>query len=111
ALAGRTILLLAEQGLGDTLHFIRYAPLVKQLGGTVVVECQPALMRLLAGAAGIDLLVARGWPLPAFDVHASLLSLPALLHTTIANVPAKVPYLHADTELTEHWRRELAKSD
>jgi tetratricopeptide (TPR) repeat protein len=107
-LAGRTILLLAEQGLGDTVHFIRYAPLVKQQGGTVIVECQPALMRLLANAAGIDLLVARGWPLPAFDTHASLLSLPALLHTTIATVPAAVPYLLADMELAEYWQRKLS---
>jgi tetratricopeptide (TPR) repeat protein len=108
-LAGRTILLLAEQGLGDTLHFIRYAPLVKQQGGTLMVECQPALMRLLAGVAGIDLLVARGWPLPVFDIHASLLSLPALLRTTIANIPAQIPYLHADCGLVEKWRQQMSE--
>src|SRR5262249_35721407 len=75
-LAGRTILLHAEQGLGDTVHFIRYAPLVKQRGGTVLVECQKALLPLLARCAGIDRLVGRGDPLPAFDVQAPLLGLP-----------------------------------
>jgi len=109
-LAGRTILLLAEQGLGDTLHFIRYCPLVKRLGGTVIVECQPALLRLLASVEGIDVLLARGLPPPAFHVYASLLSLPGLFHTTLANVPHAVPYLHADAELVAHWRQELRKS-
>jgi tetratricopeptide (TPR) repeat protein len=107
-LAGRSILLLAEQGLGDTLHFVRYAPLVRQQGGTVIVECQAALVPLLASVAGIDRLVARGWPLPAFDVHASLLSLPALLHTTITNVPATVPYLEANAGLVEQWRKKMS---
>jgi tetratricopeptide (TPR) repeat protein len=106
-LAGRTLLLLAEQGLGDTLHFIRYVPLVKQRGGHVIVECQPRLLRLLTSVEGIDLLLVQGSPLPDFDVHASLVSLPGILGTTLANVPAKVPYLHADIELVEYWRQEL----
>jgi len=110
ALGGRTILLHAEQGLGDTLHFIRYAPLVAKRGGSVVVECQPPLARLLGSAAGIDRLVPQGSPLPAFDVQAPLLSLPGIFRTALATVPATVPYLHADAELVEHWRRELWKS-
>src|SRR5208283_2879939 len=76
ALTGKTILLHAEQGLGDTLQFIRYAPLVKQRGGNVMVECQPALVRLVSEVGGIDRLVAAGGSLPAFDVQAPLLSLP-----------------------------------
>jgi tetratricopeptide (TPR) repeat protein len=109
ALAGRTVLLHAEQGLGDTLQFIRYAALVKERGGTVVVECQPALVALLRGCAGIDRLVARGTPLPPFDVHAPLLDLPRIFRTTLATVPARVPYLFADPGLIETWRRELAE--
>ncbi len=70
ALAGRTLLLLAEQGLGDTLQFIRYAPLVQQRGGRVVAACQQALLPLLAGCQGIDHLVPREGPLPPFDVFA-----------------------------------------
>ena len=110
-LAGRAILLLAEQGLGDTLHFIRYAPLVKQQGGTVIVECQPALMPLLGGAAGIDAPVARGWPQPAFDIHASLLSLPALLHTTIAKCPPRSPICTPIVCWWQRWQSEMKASD
>jgi len=109
-LGGRTILLYAEAGLGDTFQFIRYAPLVKQRGGKVIVECQPPLAWLLAGVTGIDHLAAGGANLPAFDVQAPLLSLPRILHTAFATVPAPVPYVHAAPELVEHWRQELRKS-
>lgn len=106
-LEGRTILLHAEQGLGDTLMFARYAALVNERGGRVVFECQAPLLRLLARTPGIDQLVVRDQPLPPFDVHAPLLSLPALLKTTLATVPANVPYVVPDPALVEHWRREL----
>ena len=89
-LAGRTILLYAEQGLGDTLQFIRYASLVKRRGGVVVVECQPELVRLLRSCEGIDHVVPSGEPLPAFDVQSALLSLPHIPGTTLENLPAAV---------------------
>ena len=108
SLAGRTILLHAEQGLGDTIQFIRYAPLVKSSGGTVILECQPALLRLLQSCAGVDRLLAKGSSLPHFDVHAPLLSLPGILETTLSTIPAEVPYLFADANLVEHWRQELS---
>ncbi|OYV92631.1 MAG: hypothetical protein B7Z73_04815, partial [Planctomycetia bacterium 21-64-5] len=107
-LAGRSILLYAEQGLGDTLHFVRYAPLAKACGGRVVVECQKPLVRILANCPGIDQLVAQGDPLPKFDVQAALMSLPLILGTGAHNIPADVPYLTADARLVEHWRRQLA---
>jgi tetratricopeptide (TPR) repeat protein len=110
-LDGRTILLYAEQALGDTIQFIRYAPLVKRLGGTVVVECQPALARLLATCPGIDHLVPAGSPLPPFDVQAALLSLPGLLATTLETVPADIPYLFADAGLAASWRQELGGAE
>jgi tetratricopeptide (TPR) repeat protein len=106
-LEGKTILLHAEQGLGDTLHFVRYAPLVKARGATVVLACQRPLLPLLRGCAGIDRLVAQGDPLPAFDVHAPLLSLPLLFGTDLGSVPADVPYLRPDPALAEKWRRHL----
>jgi tetratricopeptide (TPR) repeat protein len=107
-LRGRTILLRAEQGLGDTLQFIRYAVLLKQQGATVVVECQKPLLRLLAGCPGIDRLIAPGDPQPeGVEVQVPLLSVPGLLGTTLANVPAPVPYLHADAGLVEHWAQQL----
>ncbi len=106
-LNGRTILLHAEQGFGDTLQFIRYAPLVRDRGGRVVVACQRPLLRILASCPGIDELVVQGDLIPAFDVHAPLLSLPRLFGTTVATIPANVPYLAADPDLVERWRREL----
>jgi len=113
-LNGNTILLHAEQGLGDTLHFIRYVPLVRERGGNVIVECQPALLRLLAEGLSRKRqsahLVGRGSPLPVFDVQAPLLSLPPIFNTSLDTIPANVPYLHADAELVEHWRQELRKS-
>src|SRR5262249_12532517 len=107
-LEGRTILIHAEQGLGDTIQFIRYASLVKRRGGTVIVECQSDLYQLLAGYPGIDQLIAQGSSLPPFDVHVPLLSLPSIFGTTLANVPADVPYLFADAALIERWRSELS---
>jgi len=107
-LRGRTILLHAEQGLGDTLQLIRYAPLVKQRGGRVLLGCPPQLEGLLAHCPGVDLLISEGTPLPAFDVYAPLMSVPGLLKTMLANIPANVPYLSAGADLVRHWRDELA---
>ncbi|HUY90883.1 MAG TPA: FkbM family methyltransferase [Pirellulales bacterium] len=107
-LAGRTILLDAEQGLGDTLQFIRYAPLVQQRGGRVIAVCQKPLVQILSSCPGIDRLVAQGEPVPDFDVYAPLLSLPKIFGTTLETVPAEIPYLHADRYLVEQWGRELA---
>jgi tetratricopeptide (TPR) repeat protein len=105
-LEGRTLLVHAEQGLGDTLHFIRYAPLAARQGGQVYVEVQPALVPLLksSGFAGI---IPGGSPLPRFDVHASLLSLPGVLGTTLETIPATVPYLAPDPKLLKAWRGRL----
>ncbi len=92
-LHGKTILLHAEQGMGDTLQFIRYAPLVKAYGGQVIVECQEPLLRLLSNVSGIDQLVPQESPLPPFDVHAPLLNLPRILSTTLDTIPADIPYV------------------
>ena len=107
-LDGRTILLYDEQGLGDTLQFVRDAA-SSQRGGKVVLRCQRSLMPLLAHTAGIDHLVARDEPLPPFDVHVPLLSLPGILGTTLETVPAAVPYLHVDPQRAGPWRQELAQ--
>jgi Flp pilus assembly protein TadD len=106
-LGGRTILLHAEQGVGDTIQFVRFAPLVRQRGGRVVLECQPSLVPLLTGFPGIDQLGPRRAALPPFDVQAPLLSLPRIFGTTLATVPAEVPYLFPDPRLVAHWREEL----
>jgi tetratricopeptide (TPR) repeat protein len=108
-LGGRTVLLYAEQGIGDTLHAIRYVPLVRSCGaGRVVVQCQHVLLPLLSRSPGIDQVVGWGAPPPAFDVYAPLLSLPGLLGTTLETIPARVPYVFPGPELVAHWRRRLA---
>jgi FkbM family methyltransferase len=107
-LEGKTILLHAEQGLGDTLQFVRYAPLLKRRGATVVLQAPPPLLRLLAGAPGIDVLLPEKAPLPPFDVHMPLLSLPLLFGTDLNSIPADVPYLHPDPALVERWQTRLA---
>lgn len=108
-LAGRTILLHAEQGLGDTLQFIRYAPLVAGCGGQVIVECPAPLKKLFEGSLRSIRFVLRGQPLPAFDVHCPLLSLPQRCGTTLINLPRQVPYLRADAEASASWRGKLAE--
>jgi Flp pilus assembly protein TadD len=106
-LEGRTILLWCEQGLGDAIQFVRYAPLVKARGGSVVLECPPPLRPLFQACAGVDRLVAEGESLPDCDVQAPLLSLPGLLGTTLETVPAAVPYLAAEEARVEQWGRLL----
>lgn len=108
-LNGRTILLHAEQGLGDTLQFVRYAPLVKERGGRVLFVCPPALFPILASAPGIDQLVRDGDPVPSFHVQAPLMSLAHIMGTTPETVPANIPYLAASKELIEKWRPVLHK--
>jgi tetratricopeptide (TPR) repeat protein len=102
-LDGRTILLYAEQGLGDTMQFIRYVALVRRLGGRVLVVVPPALVPLLR-QSGIENLFSVWTQVPAFDVHAPLLSMPGIFGTTLESIPADVPYLHADPSLVERWR-------
>jgi tetratricopeptide (TPR) repeat protein len=106
-LAGRTLLIYTEQGLGDTLQFIRYAPLVKASGGRVLVECPPALVPLVSTCPGIDRVLPQGAPLPPFDVQVPLLSLPGLMGTTLETIPAKVPYLFPDAALRRQWGQYL----
>jgi tetratricopeptide (TPR) repeat protein len=107
-LAGRTILLHAEQGLGDTLQGLRYVPEVKRRGGTVLLECSRVLHKLLASLEGVDRLIEQGAELPAFDVHAPLLSLPHLLNLPDPADLKHVPYLRPAPALLEQWRERLA---
>jgi len=103
ALEGHTILLHAEQGLGDTLQFCRYAPAVKALGARVILEVQPPLKTLLAGLQGVDQIIEVGEPVPPFDRHTPLLSLPPAL----LNLFPQPPYLVADPSRAAFWRTHL----
>ena len=109
-IAGCTILLHAEQGLGDTLQFVRYAPTMAQRGCRVVLEVQPPLVRLLQGMPNIHQVVAQGDDLPAFDLHCPLMSLPRAFATTLETIPAALPYLHADPEAVAAWNVKLPDS-
>ena len=108
SLQGKTILLHAEQGLGDTIQFIRYAPVLGEYQARVVVECQKPLLRLLASCPGIAQLIGEGEELPRFDVRAPLLSLPLRCKTTFENLPASVPYLFPVSALVAQWRERLS---
>ena len=110
-LTGRTILLYAEQGLGDTIQFVRYAAVVKGQGAAVVVECQKPLAGLLEGCPGVERLIVPGDDLPAFDFHAPLLSIPGILKTTLETIPANIPYLFPRPLLLERWRERLTGLD
>jgi len=103
-LAGRTLLIHAEQGLGDTIQFCRYP---FPAGGTVVFEVQPRIARLIAGRRDAPAIVRAGDPLPAFDLTCSLMSLPSVYGTTEATIPANVPYLSAEPEAVARWRERL----
>jgi len=106
-LEGASILLHAEQGFGDTIQFARYAPLVAERGGRVILEVHPLLVRLLATLAPDVRVVARAETPPRTDHHCPLMSLPRAFGTTLATIPAAVPYLRPAEEDAERWRRRL----
>ena len=91
---GKTLLVYTEQGLGDSIQFIRYIPLVKKLGDRVIVECnQPGLKLLLTTVSEIDELLVKGETLPDFDLQIPLMSLPRIFQTTPETIPTEIPYL------------------
>ena len=108
-LEGRTILLHYEQGLGDTLQFIRFAPQVKERGGQVWVFCQPPMVRLLSLCPSVDLVLDGSAGLPDFQVHTGLMSVPSILGTTSSTLPSD-PYLHADKATIDYWRPVVAQA-
>jgi tetratricopeptide (TPR) repeat protein len=103
-LARKTILLHAEQGLGDSIQFARYAPLLARAGAKVVLEVPGELKALFGTLDGIASCHARGEPLPAYDLQCPLASLPLALKTTATTIPAAIPYLHADAQHLAKWR-------
>lgn len=107
---GRTILLHAEGGFGDTLQMSRYAPMLAQRGAKVVLEAPRPLASLLSRVPGIARVVPSGDPLPDFDAHCPLMSLPLAMGTTLASVPREVPYLHPDPARVAAWRSRLGEA-
>jgi len=107
-LRGKTILLYAEQGLGDTFQFVRYAQLIKERGGTIIFETQKPLKTILSLCPYLDKVVVHGEPKPSFDYQLPLMSLPLAFNTKIDTVPTQIPYLYADQKLVEHWHKKLS---
>ena len=106
-LNGKTVLLHAEQGLGDSIQFCRYARDVRALGAQVLLEIPRPLMALFATLEGPKQLLEKGSALPHFDYHSPLLSLPLALQTQLANIPSPSPYLASTTAQRELWQRRL----
>jgi len=97
----KTILVYMEQGFGDAIQFVRYLPQVKSRGGTVILVCHPLLQRLFETASGADKVIPENYPLPSFDFHISLMSLPAIFQTGLDTIPAETPYLSIPLEPKE----------
>ncbi len=111
-LNGKTILVHAEQGFGDTIQFVRYLPMVREQGGHVIFECQKHLISLLENYIGIDRIIEkRSKPYVNFDTHIHLLSLPGIFGTRMDSIPSNTPYITVSPAATERWRIKLANNN
>ena len=109
SLAGKTILIQAEQGFGDTIQFCRYIQMVADLGARTIFEVPPALVELFRPLGGVSELVAKGSPLPYFDYYCPLLSMPLAFATDVHSIPSKEKYLSTDGRKVEYWASRLGE--
>ena len=109
-LEGKSIFVHSEQGLGDTIQFCRYVPLLAARGATVIVEAPPPLRQLLQDLSGVAQCIVRGDVVPSFDYYCPLLSLPLAFGTMLDTVPATAPYLRARPERVRYWETWLGES-
>ncbi len=109
--ADKAVLLHAEQGLGDTIQFCRYVPLVAERAARVILEVQRPLHELMSTLCGATQILSRGDPLPDFDMHCPLLSLPLAFGTRFESIPSTTPYLHTPTRTLRHWTTRLGSPD
>jgi len=105
----RSVLLTTDQGIGDTLQFVRYASMMNDRCETVLLQCHAELVSVLQGVAGVSAVFPHGATLPDFDAHFPLLSLPRVFATTLETIPAHVPYLAADPNRAAAWAAKLAQ--
>lgn len=109
AVKGKRVVILAEQGYGDAIQGIRYAPVMKAAGAAAVhVECEKPLMRLFAGLDSVSTVVETQADLPPHDLRGAVLSLPYLMGTRLDTIPAETPYITADPDLTETWAKRFS---
>jgi hypothetical protein len=106
-LEGKTLFVCCEQGLGDTLQFVRYLPLLQARGAKIVLRAQPALKKLLAAMPGVIVVTTEDETLPPFDLYCLLLSLPLAFRTELGTIPAEIPYLASPVDKTALWRKKL----
>jgi hypothetical protein len=106
-LNGKALFIYAEQGLGDTIQFIRYAPLVVERGGRVIVECQPELVRLIQSMPSIEKVIPQGSPTPSCDYHIAMMSLPLAFQTRLETIPSHTPYLFVEDQESLIWKQRL----
>jgi hypothetical protein len=106
-LGPKRLLIHAEQGLGDTLQFCRYLPLIDP-SHKIVFEVQPPLVQLMRQLPGVEAVVTRDGPLPDFDAHCPIMSLPFVFKTTLDNIPNQTPYLRADPAKVSGWATRMA---
>jgi len=106
-LRGKTILLRSEQGIGDVIQFIRYAPHVKALGATVLLQVREGVGELASSFAGVDAILQADAPYPPFDYYIHLMSLPRAFGTELASVPAAIPYVHVDPARKSRWTQRI----
>ena len=110
-LEGKVIFVHGEQGYGDNIQFIRYATMVAQKGGRVVVGSPPGLRPLLPTAEGIEAIVEPNEPIPPFETHIPLASLPRVFGTRLESIPAAVPYLRSENSRVEAWKQRFSLND
>jgi len=108
-LYGKRILLHSEQGLGDTIQFCRYAPQVARAGGRVILQVPSPLVGLLKNLEGASEVLAEGEPLPDFDYHCPLMSLPLAFETVVDSIPDPTPYIEADSDKTRAWQERIGE--
>ena len=109
--AGKVLLLHLDQGFGDAIQCARYIPLAASLGATVILETYPALQGLLSRVPGVSQVIPIGQPLPDFDFHCSMLSLPTAFGTTLESIPSALPYLSVEDATRKMWRTRLGAAD
>ena len=107
SLLGRTILIHVEQGFGDVIQFVRYAPLVKALGATVLLRVARPMKILMQGIGGVDRVLDRDEVIPAYDFYINLLSLPRIFGTSLDTIPADIPYIRVDSARAQRWATRL----
>ena len=108
-LRGKTILIYQEQGLGDTIQHVRYAPMLAERGARVILGCDRPLAALLSRSPGVHAIAPSQHQIPPFDVHVSLHSLPLMFGTTLATIPARVPYVFPDPAAVKRWEARAGK--